>query len=119
MRQTIKKPLQLIPADGWWSVYANEDGTWIRQRIVAFALLEVREEGYDEGDDRDWDVLPIVSMGGFFDLEDSEHTGNYVDCFHADEWPTDNVMREIVAAFLKHRAELAAATAKRRAAEAK
>ena len=32
--------VQIIPADGWWAVYKEEDGTLTRSKVAAIAMHE-------------------------------------------------------------------------------
>jgi len=44
MRSERQKPLQLIPADGWFAAYALRDAPYLSlRRLVSFALVEDKE----------------------------------------------------------------------------
>lgn len=56
------KPIQVIPANGWFAYYKLDDGPLEKSRIVCIAL-------YDDGDIHFMDV----DDSGFIDKIDSAH----------------------------------------------
>lgn len=82
-------PLQIMPADGWWAVYANDDGTYSRGRLVGFALVEEWMSSRDntvpdEDDVVDRNYRSLAWMGdGYIDIESAD---NLLGIVHADEW---------------------------------
>jgi hypothetical protein len=78
---TRRRPriLQLLPADGWWIVYDNGNGTVFRDRVIAFALVDYAD------DDADRAVLPVTHhVAGYLDVDDAD---NALGVVHADDWP--------------------------------
>lgn len=61
MRRAKARPrvLQMLPADGWRGVWANEDGTTWDDPLVCWALVDYTEVEAEVGDDADF--WPAVS----------------------------------------------------------
>ena len=74
MENPTRRIVQIMPAEGWWAVYVEHDGTCIHDRVIAFALIET------EDDERE--VVPVTSMGDYLDLEDSD---DFLGVCHADD----------------------------------
>jgi hypothetical protein len=95
--------LQIMPADGWWAVWADDSMTpiYIRERVISFALVEFwlsrdtlsfrcdRERG-DEPDDRM--IVPVTRMEDATEIIDPRDVSNFVGCWHQDEWTEENIV---------------------------
>lgn len=98
---THHRTLQIMPADGWWACYAEDDGTCYRSRVVGFALVETwRSTGYETAPDPDGpapdrEVLPLMSSDMGIDVE--AHCQNFLGVVHADAWDTDRPQFEVLA----------------------
>lgn len=95
MNFTNYRTIQIIPATGWWAVYAQEDGTTIRRRVVAFA---VQDEWFADDPDYEWETKPpkdadvtrvtrpLVYETTAHLLEPVNEYHNFLGMYHDDEW---------------------------------
>lgn len=95
--------LQIMPADGWWAVWADDSMTPIysRVRVISFALVEFwltshthsyqcDQERGDQPDDRM--IVPVIRMGDVTEIIDPRDASNFVGCWHQDEWTEENIV---------------------------
>lgn len=94
-RYRHERQLQIMPADGWWMVFANSDGSLERSRVVAFALIEswssTREDEIVPDDDNrsvSRTVSPLLWQDGYIDTDEAL---NSIALVHADEWAQEEV----------------------------
>lgn len=90
-RHTHRRIIQLMPATGWWTVYADAGG-WFRERIPAFALVEEWESTIfnatmaRRGADVERYVYPLTIDGRFIEINEDD---NIIWLVHDDEWKTE------------------------------
>ena len=90
-----RRILQLMPADGWWAVVHDAEGTATRRRPIAFALVEEwgaagRERAPVNPADADRRVIPLVWQDGAVAVVDAV---NLIAVAYDDE--IDDAMRAL------------------------
>lgn len=82
--------IQLMPADGWFVAYAQDDGTYERRRTVGFALCEgwsSRDIDATHPSDEDRYVYrviyPVTTCEG---LTEADESNNIVAVVHEKDW---------------------------------